>query len=118
MATDVPSSEEWIVLAYILMAGENVVIDTILITQEGFTWRLTKEGWNIAPHSLPDVPPNLVSASAVKNMFGFINSRPICCGNPDEKFRPILNARNGNFMDGSGMLCVYSETHIYYPLQW
>lgn len=103
MTTDVPSTEERIVLVHVCMTEENVVVDTTLIIQEGFTRRLTIKGWSIAPHTLTDIPTSLTSAGPVKNMITFINSRPICCGNPDETFLPLLIARKGNFMDGSGM---------------
>ena len=49
------------------------------------------------------VSPILTSASAVSGLIGYMDGCSICCGNLDEKFLPLVEARKGKIVDASGI---------------
>lgn len=54
--------------------------------------------------SLPQV---VRTVSDIKTVLHYVDSCSICMGNDDKKFEPLVSSRKGNFMNSSGMLCMF-----------
>ena len=84
-----------------------VVASSITITEE-LAWKLHAYGRNVSLQGQDSVSPTLSSVSAVSAAIRFVCSSHICCGNTDEKFLPLVQARKGKFMDASGTIVMFA----------
>ena len=95
-----------VVLCRISVNDGTVMIAASLSILVDFTWQVVIEGRKIPPQHFGSVAVNCVSG--VVELLRFIDTRMICCGNDDDKFLGLVNARKGKFKDNAGMpLCVY-----------
>lgn len=102
MTPDVPHFDG-IVLARFCMDEDQLIIAASLTLRDGFTWSVHIRGQRIPTEAHDSVPSSIASPSAVEGLLGYIDDCDICCGHPDPKFLPLLEARKGKFMDSSGM---------------
>ena len=49
----------------------------------------------------------LYEVSDIKTVLHYVDSCSICMGNGDEKFKPLVSSRKGNFMDTSGTYVIF-----------
>ena len=75
------------------MEGDCLVVASSIIITEQFAWKLHVYGRNVSLQGLDSVSPTLSSVSAVSPTIRFVCSSHICCGNTDEKFLPLVQAR-------------------------
>lgn len=85
--------------------SESVVISRNLTIESNFEWNICIGDKKLLSSSPPinSLPCKITSLSVLKTVIQFVNSCEICAGNPDEKFRGLISARKGKFMDASGM---------------
>ena len=75
-----------------------------LCIDSDFVWTLYVHGiaLNSASPVMTSASPFLESVSQVASVLSFVDSCTICCGNPDEKYLPLVKSRKGKFVDVSG----------------
>ena len=98
--TGVDSGDRSVIFARMGMTEGSLIVAASVTIHEGFSWQVQMQDRIIPPQQFYSV--DLTSVSAISNLITTVNSRSICCGNPDEKFLPLVKARKGKFMDSSG----------------
>ena len=96
------TANKGVVFAQLGMAGGNLIVKASVMIFEGFSMQVQMQGRNIPAQNFDFGALN--SVSSVSNLITVINSRSICCGNNDDKFLPLIEARKGTFMGSS--VCV------------
>lgn len=56
------------------------------------------------PTLLKNAPPIVSDVLKLKCLLEIVNASKLCIGNPDSKFEPLVQSRNGKFLNRSGKL--------------
>ena len=99
VTADVCGGDNRTVLARLFMEGDCLVVASSITITEQLAWKLHVYGRNVSLQGLDSVSPTLSSVSAVSAAIRFVCSSHICCGNTDEKFLPLVQARKGKFYE-------------------
>lgn len=80
------------------------IVQFVLSVVEDFRWQLHIYGLTLSHQSpvMASFPPLLKSVSGVRDICLFVDNCTLCCGNWDNKYLPLADARKGKFMDISG----------------
>ena len=97
--TDVSSEIKSVVLVRVGNVDGVMAVTASVTISEGFVWKVEVHGQIVPPEHYGS-PSNTLSA--VSRVITMVESQEICCGNPDESFFPLAEAK---FMDSSDM-CV------------
>jgi len=76
-----------------------------IIIRADFSWHVQYAGQQV-PYSdvFSCLPTYISSLSACNDALLLIDTLPLCCGNPDEMFAPLVEQRKGIFMNVDGKL--------------
>ena len=98
--TAVPESTTSIGFAQLHIADAGVKVSASLVIGDNFLFQVHMQGRQV-PKQLFELE-TADCVGAVLGIMSKISSSRLCCGNPDEKFRPIIDARKGKFVDVEG----------------
>lgn len=84
-----------------IVDGTFTVMSSVTI-DGAFAWEVKIRGITI-PHHFLKAASLMTSVSAVSDLVSYLHCHELCCGNPDDKFVPMVKTRKGKFMDISGM---------------
>ena len=76
-----------------------------------FHWSLSCHGQQVEPSKCPQLyalASSLSSVTLLEYVLTWISCLSVCVGNADQKFSAVADARNGQFLNSSGMF----NTHI------
>ena len=102
LSTDMVTNRSCLCFACFRMSSGHPTIAMSLSVENDFTWQLTAQGHNVDLSTLPSLPTTLMSASEVDEVLKKIGSFKLCPANPDERFIPIAQSRNGK-LNASGI---------------
>jgi len=92
-----------------------LVIQVSVTVYYNLSWLLHISKSKVQPnHQLLDGLPKIIgSVLDLNRILDFLNAVNLCTGNDDDKYRELIKARKGNFMDPSGLLkSVYTYLHV------
>ena len=67
-------------------------------------WRVIAQGREllVGIDVISELPDQITSLHDLELIFKFMDGLQPCIGNDDSRFKPLLEGRNGSFMDSSG----------------
>lgn len=57
--------------------------------------------------ALAAIPQQITCVSDIMNLFSLVDGSRICCGNPIEDFKDLVDVHGGEFRDETGLSCMY-----------
>ena len=93
-----------IVLSKVEALDERVELTRHITIDADFLWYLSVGDKKFPSDSklLDSLPRMISSVSDIEDVIKFVDSCMLCIGNPDDKYRVLISARKGVFMDSSG----------------
>ena len=88
-----------------------------LTIEDDFSWvaRIKEKYLPCTSTTMTTIPEKLASVADVKIAMDALDTHNLCGGNKDDKYKPIVDARNGVFLNASGNILVTKcmAIHVY-----
>lgn len=99
------------ILSKIEVQAETAVITRTLTVCEDFSWFASAFSQKLPRATLTGFPDRMLTLASLQEVVNFLGSCSLCVGNPDDKYKCLIEVRKGLFMDpaGSYALCSHNR---------
>ena len=92
-----------------VIATTRMKIDYVLNVEPNLCWHVYAKGKEInsTANPLSSLRPLVQSVSDLLSIIQFLNDCKFCISNDDERYKVLVEPRNGVFLDASGIIIVF-----------
>lgn len=87
------------ILSKIEVQAETAVITRTLTVCEDFSWFASALSQKLPRAALAGFPDRISTLASLQEVVNFLDSYSLCVGNPDDKYKCLIEVRKGLFMD-------------------